>query len=163
MKSTTCRLVIACAAASAGASEQTVDQPAEPDATPETAAANDAAPDTISTDANVDTAPADAAPEVDPPDAAPVDPCQLNGTPLYGNVHVATNFTAGEIKVAYVTAFPDLKVKWTDFPNLAVSCGIWHENNLAYDFTVRVVDANTGFPDLKIKDVTSSAEPPGLP
>ena len=90
-----------------------------------------------------------------------VDPCAFKGVPLFGRVRVVENFVVDEIKIAYVDTAPDIKVRWVDFHGQANSCGIWNRDNNFYKFTVRVVDARSGFPDLRVKNVTGTTEQPG--
>ena len=71
--------------------------------------------------------------------------CSLNGKKLYGRGKVVDVFA--DFRVQKVSAFPDLKVKETPFPQ---SCGEWQFVDAFPDFTIEYVDA---FPDFTIEYV----------
>jgi len=83
-----------------------------------------------------------------------LDSCFFNGKKLYGKIRFVENAFNADVKIKFVTSFPDLKVKLVN--NFANDCGKWEvvENNA--DLNVCVVES---FADIRVKIVESF---PGL-
>ena len=83
-----------------------------------------------------------------------LDSCFFDGKQLYGKIKFVEYASNADVKVKFVTSFPDLKVKFVE--NYANDCGEWEVVEHNADLNVLIVES---FEDIRIKTVESF---PGL-